>query len=284
MAQDLSGCEVTIAGLGLMGGSLALALQGKVRRIRGVEPAPQAARRALELGMVEAVVPLEQAVTSDLIVLAAPVQAIIGSLAELQRLAPAGAPVVLDLGSTKAQICQAMQALPPAYDPIGGHPMCGKEVSGADHAEASLFASKTFVLAPLERTGPRAWELAQRLVEALGAHAISLSPELHDRLVAGSSHLPYLSAVGLVLAGERLQDERFWQVTASGFRDSTRLAGSDLTMMVDILLSNQPAVLDSLERFQGALDDLAGLLRRDDRAGLQAALAEARQRRQKLLL
>lgn len=278
----LINCDVTIVGLGLMGGSLALALAGKVRSIRGVEPSPEAARLALDMGLVGSVIPLGEAVQSDLIVLAAPARAILTCLDQLSALNPTRSVVVLDLGSTKREICAAMQSLPAAYDPIGGHPMCGKEVSGAANAEAGLFTAKTFILSPLERSSPRACSMAGQLVETVGAYPVELEPALHDRLVAHSSHLPYLSAVGLVQAADNMQDDRLWQVAASGFRDSTRLAGSDLVMMVDILLSNQSAVLEALNDYRTALDELERLVRAGDAESLKAGLASARSCRQKL--
>ncbi len=265
-----------------MGGSLALALAGKVRRLIGVDPAPEAASLALQLGLVQEIVPMNAATTCDLLVLAAPVRAILGCLAAMNELIPEQGLMVLDLGSTKSAICEAMQSLPAQYDPVGGHPMCGKEVSGAAHAEASLFQEKTFILTPLERTSPQAVQTALQLIAHIGSRPLILSADIHDRLAAGASHLPYLSAVALVLAAENLQDERIWQVAASGFRDSTRLAGSDLTMMVDILMSNQAPVLDSIEWFQTALAGLAGLVQEHDEAGLRQALEKAMRRRQGL--
>ena len=280
MLEDLSQCNVTIVGLGLMGGSLALALAGKVRHLRGVEASPQAANLALEMGLVEAIIPLREAINSDLIVLAAPVGAILTCLSEMGSLTPARPVVVMDLGSTKARVCSAMETLPASFDPIGGHPMCGREVSGAANADAGLFINKTFVLSRLSRSSAQAERLANLLVQAVGACPIALSPDLHDRLVARSSHLPYLGSVGLVKTAESLHDERFWQVTASGFRDSTRLAGSDLTMMVDILLSNQVEVLQAVEDLQGHLNEIATLVRGGDASALLELLVSARNTRQ----
>ncbi len=248
-----------------------------------MEASREAASLALEMGLVDAIIDLDEVVESDLIVLAAPAGAILTCLQALGGVSSNRQVVVMDLGSTKARICAAMETLPPFFDPIGGHPMCGREVSGAANADADLFRDKTFVLSRLNRTSEYAERLALLLVEAIGARPIALAPDLHDRLVARSSHLPYLSSVGVVLTGDDLQDERFWQVAASGFRDTTRLAGSDLTMMVDILLSNQAEVLQSLADLQAHLAELSELVSAGDPAALREMLVRARDSRRNYL-
>src|SRR3990172_1595193 len=169
----LRAARVAIAGLGLMGGSLALALRGKCVQLIGVEVDPATQAQARATGVVDQLLDLEAAAAhSDLLILAAPVRAILGQLQFLAGRPVPGRRVVMDLGSTKRDIVQAMQALPGGYDPVGGHPMCGKEVSGLRSAEAGLFRDKVFVLTPLARTSPAALALAREVVAAVGAHPL----------------------------------------------------------------------------------------------------------------
>jgi prephenate dehydrogenase len=189
--------------------------------------------------------------------------------------------VLMDLGSTKAHIVARMAALPDHVQPLGGHPMCGKEVSGIEAADPALYRGHTFVLTPLPRTSEAALAQGHALVEAAGGRPLILPPERHDRLVAAVSHLPYLLACGLVGTAEAMAsaDPLVWDVAASGFRDTSRLAASDVTMMLDILLTNREPVLEALGNCSAWLDDLARLVEGKDEEGLRSALTAARKRR-----
>ncbi|MCC6188149.1 MAG: prephenate dehydrogenase [Anaerolineales bacterium] len=279
----LAAAEVAVVGLGLMGGSLALALRSHCRSIVGVDPDPRACALALECGAVDRAAELDGALAADVLILAAPVRAITALVQDFARRPALEHPtVLLDLGSTKAQIVAAMQALPSGWDPLGGHPMCGKEVSGLAHAEASLFRDKLFVLTPLARTSPKALSLARALVAAVGARPLALSPDRHDTLAAHSSHLPYLAAALLVRAAEAAGDPQVWQLAASGFRDTSRLAASDVTMMLDILLTNRSAILAALERYQAEAATLSALLQDGAVEALRDFLTQAFDRRRGL--
>ncbi|MEK7278973.1 MAG: prephenate dehydrogenase/arogenate dehydrogenase family protein, partial [Chloroflexota bacterium] len=199
---------------------------------------------------------------ADLLILATPVRTILDHLNQLSHSAFIihHSSFIIDLGSTKQEITSAMSKLPAHFDPLGGHPMCGKESGGITNADPDLFRGKTFALTPLERTTPRALALAHELISAIGAVPLILSAERHDELAAVTSHLPYLTAAALMRAAESFNDEQLWQMTASGFRDTTRLAASDLTMMIDILLTNRAAVLDALTHYRAELDSLAALI------------------------
>lgn len=273
---------MAVAGLGLMGGSLALALRPHCRALLGIDTDGATLALAHERGLPDISGSLRAALGYDLLVLATPVRTILAQLGELAQLSPPRRLVVLDLGSTKAEITRAMRALPAGYDPIGGHPMCGKEVSGLAHADAGLFQDKVFVLTPLERTSPGAAALARAVVLAAGARPWLLLPEQHDALAALSSHLPYLAAALLVRAAEAGGDERVWTMAASGFRDTSRLAASDVTMMLDILLTNRAAVLTALAGYHAELQHLTACLEAGDETGLRALLEAARARRQGL--
>jgi len=144
----------------------------------------------------------------------------------------------------------------------------------------------TFVLTPLQRTGSEALALAQELVEAMGARPVLMDAERHDRLVAAVSHLPYLLSAGLVAATEEAaaEDSLVWELAASGFRDTSRLAASDVTMMLDILLTNRQAVRETLSRFTHQLNAVADLLEAGDEGGLRSLLEQAQKRRERMFL
>ena len=282
----LSEARVAIVGLGLMGASLAMALRDHCAEIIGVSRSPETLNFALEHHIVNRVTDFDSALDCDLLVLAAPVRTIIQQLHEIGNspfaVRSSWPTVVVDLGSTKTEIVQAMQALASRFDPIGGHPMCGKEVAGIRSAEAGLYRDKIFVLTPLERTSVGAQALVNEMIKIIGSMPLVLSPEQQDTLVAATSHLPYLAACALMRMALAKKDDQLWSVAASGFRDSSRLAASDLTMMMDILLTNRTAILQSLKDYRAELDGLVSLLESGDEDGLRAALEPAQQKRAQL--
>jgi len=159
--------------------------------------------------------------------------------------------------------------------------MCGRERSGLQAAQPELYQGAPFVLCPLERTAPWALALAEELAEAVGARPLRLAADRHDRLVGAVSHLPYLLACGLVhqVMAVGQQDALAWEVAASGFRDASRLATSDETMMLDILLINRDAVLEIVRGAVGHLEAAAALLERGQEEALAQALAGAAEAR-----
>jgi len=134
----------------------------------------------------------------------------------------------------------------------------------------------------LRRTSSEALMLAQELVEAVGAQPLLMDAVRHDRLVAAVSHLPYLLSVGLVATTEEVaaEDELVWELVASGFRDTSRLASSDVTMMLDILVTNRQAVGETLSRFANRLNTIAHLLEASDEEGLRSSMEQVRKRRE----
>ena len=280
---QLKDAHVVIIGMGLMGASLGYDLRGHCRRVTGVVRRPEAVTATEASGCVDdATQDADAAVTqADLVVLATPVRTI---LRQIQRLGPLMKPggVLLDMGSTKTAICQAMSDLPGHVQPVGGHPMCGKEAAGLSAAEPGLYAGCTFVLCPLPRTSPEALALAREMVDFIQARAMVLEPRRHDRLVAAISHLPYLTASALVwhVMGLAEEDPAVWEVAASGFRDSSRVAASDVHMLMDILLTNREAVLDAVDDFAHRLTALRQALAQEDEEELRTrldAIARSRQ-------
>jgi prephenate dehydrogenase len=217
---------------------------------------------------------------ADIVILSTPVRTIVATLAEIgPRLWPGT--LVMDMGSTKADICAAMELLPSGVQPVGGHPMCGKETAGFEAAECGLYRNATWVLSPLPRTDPQALDLAAELAEAVGARPLVLEPQRHDRLVASISHLPFLVASALTAAVAEVgaDDPVVWDVAAGGFRDTSRVAASDTQMFLDILLTNRSAVLAELDAFSTHLGELRTLLAEEDEAALRSRLAGTQRER-----
>ncbi|MEE8390140.1 MAG: prephenate dehydrogenase [Anaerolineae bacterium] len=280
--KDLADAQVTVVGLGLMGGSLAGALRGQCRKVVGV------ARRAETIGTAVTRHLVDRGTTdladgvrkADIVILATPVRVIVQQLAEIGPLLPEGC-LLMDLGSTKAQVVAEMARLPEHVQPLGGHPMCGKEKSGIEVADPALYRGCTFILSPLERTSEAALALGHALAQAVGANPLVLEPERQDFLVATVSHVPYLLACALVATADATTsaDPAAWEIVAGGYRDTSRVAGSDVTMMVDILLTNQEEVLKALDTYQEKLRDLARLVETGNEEDMRATLGAIREER-----
>jgi prephenate dehydrogenase len=271
--------RVAILGLGLMGASLALALRGQCAGLLGADPDPETLEIARSRGVVDRASrnPASLLAEADLIVLAAPVRPNLELLRSLHRL-HTGSAVVIDLSSTKAEVYEAMRALPARFDPLGGHPMCGKERSGIVHAESGLYQGAPFVFTPLERTSQKARQLGAAMAHAVGAYPLWLDPATHDRWAAATSHLPYLLSVCLALATPL----EAAPLVGPGFRSTTRLAASSPGMMLDVLSTNRPEILASLARLRAQIERVERQLAGEEDQRLQSTLVEAAARRQEL--
>jgi prephenate dehydrogenase len=284
-AREFADLQVAVVGLGLMGGSLAGALRGKCRTVVGVARRAETIQAGLAQGLIDrGTTDLASGVRdADVVVLATPVRVILRLLDEIGPLVPEGC-LLIDLGSTKAQIVAQLEKLPHHVQPLGGHPMCGKEISGITAADPALYHGCTFILTPLPRTSEASLALGHRLAEAIGAHSLVLEGERQDFLVATMSHLPYLLACALVSTANTLTspDPAAWEIVAGGFRDTSRVAGSDVTMMMDILLTNREEVLKALETYSTQLRKLAHLLEKGDEEELCSVLSTIRETRKKM--
>jgi prephenate dehydrogenase len=282
MFGPLDDARVTVIGLGLMGGSLAGALLGQCREVVGVARNAATLETALERRLIDrgTVHWVEAVRQTDIVILATPVRAILSQMVKVSQLLPEGC-LLMDLGSTKAQIVAEMASLPEHVQPLGAHPMCGKEVSGIEAADPTLYRGRTFILTPLRRTSDGALAMGRAVVEAAGARPLVLDAERQDYLVATLSHLPYLLACALIATADATtsSDPAAWEIVAGSFRDTSRVAGSDVTMMLDILLTNREQVLGAVATFQAQLDRLADLVEAGDEAELRVALGAIRQER-----
>jgi prephenate dehydrogenase len=271
-----------------MGGSLAMALveRSLCQEVVGVARRTEAVREAMAWGVAQrATTDLAEGVAgANVIVLATPVRTILRQIRQLAAMSLDPC-LLLDLGSTKSDVVAAMEDLPSHVQPVGAHPMCGKELAGLAAAEPTLYEGAPWVLVPLPRTSPHALALARELALAVGGHPFVADADRHDRLVAAISHLPYSLAVTLMLTAAEIgaEDELVWKLASSGFRDTSRLAASDVTMMVDILLTNRAAIGDALRQASAHLDRLADLLAVGDEDSLRALLVAAHDQRRAMI-
>lgn len=253
-----------VCGLGLIGGSLSLALRrsGRFAEVLGQDPDPRArelARAAGAVGAAEAA-PGTLLERAEAVVLAMPVE---GILAWLRRWGPnlRRGTVVLDVGSTKATVVRAMDALPEGVEAMGTHPMAGSEQGGMGAARPDLFYGSAWALVETRRTGPRARALATAIVETAGAKPLFVVAEAHDAATAVTSHLPYLLSGALALRAAAAGREPGARALAGpGLRDMTRLAASDPSLMGGILVTNRRHVKAALREFRSELDRLAARL------------------------
>ncbi len=257
------GFTLGVIGLGLMGGSIALALRSHARHVIAIDPAAETRQRALQQGLADvAIASCDESLRQcDLVILAAPVLAILHILEEIKPFLKPGC-IVFDLGSTKAQIIEKMNALPQHIQAIGGHPMCGKVQDGLNHADGGLFAGKPFILARCARTTQATCDFVEALLGKIGANVVYLEAEAHDQLVALISHLPYLAAAGLAqtAAHANIADDLIRQTLGTGFKDTTRLAESQRAMMLSILLSNRQYIIEALQAYLMELNSVQSLL------------------------
>jgi len=261
--------RIAIIGLGLMGGSLALALRDQGQQLLGCDKDPAALELAQEQNLFIKLSrdPAEILPEAEVVILATPVHAILELIKQLPGLHP-GSPIVLDLGSTKTDVLSAMETLPSRFDPLGGHPMCGKEMPGFENAEADIFQGAAFAFTPLERTSTAARFFAEQLASAVGARALWLDPGTHDHWSAATSHLPYLVASALVGS----TPSQVKPLVGSGFRSTTRIAGTPASIMLDVLETNRENVLAQLEKLLQVLKEYQELLSSGDYAALKSIL------------
>jgi prephenate dehydrogenase len=272
--------RIAILGLGLMGGSLALALRHRCQRLSAVDRDPETLALARQQGLVDALSdhPEEILPQADAVILATPVKTILEFIPRMPSLIPDNdrQVIVLDLGSTKVQICRAFEELPARFDPLGGHPMCGKETSGLANAEAGLYQGAAFAFTALPRTTQRARAFAAQLARVVGARELWLDPATHDRWVAATSHLPYLASCALSSATPL----EAAPLVGPGFRDAARLAESPAHVMLDILETNREHLLPAVKRLQRQLELLEGDLASGDFESLKTRLEKSATQRE----
>jgi len=274
---NLAESKIAIIGLGLMGGSLALGLRGKCAALYGCDPHLPTLELALSQHIVDYADsdPATLLPEADVVILSVPIPAILTLLEKLPSFTPNPC-IVMDLGSTKKLVVEAMSKLPERFDPIGGHPICGKEKLSLANAERTLYYAAPFLLTPLERTSSRALSAATQIIEALGAKGKVLDAIEHDRILASTSHLPFLISSALALTTP--QDVA--PFIGPGFKSTSRLAGTSSSMMLGVLQSNRENVLNALHGMQNQLAEIESALSTEDFKKLESLLDDAQSKYQ----
>lgn len=262
-----------MVGTGLIGGSIGLALRAQGWHVTGSDRDPTRAERAVEVGAADAV---GVDADAEITFVAVPV----ASIPAAARAALASGGLVTDVGSVKASVVDAVDH--PRF--VGGHPMAGSEQDGLDGADASLFDGATWVLTPVESTDPEAYARVRAVVSSLGARVVAIDPSRHDELVALVSHVPHLTAAGLMtLAAESAEEHgTLLSLAAGGFRDMTRIASGHPGIWPDICAENRAAILSALDRLTAVVARARQLVDTGDRDGLLTLLEAARRARTNL--
>jgi prephenate dehydrogenase len=272
---------ISIIGLGLIGGSFAKDLRaaGLAQTLLGVDASPENAARASELGLVDRVVSLEEALAlSDVLLLAVHVDAIEALLPRvLDAVRPAQ--TVVDLGSTKFRMAEAVRAHPRRERYVAAHPMAGTENAGPDAALSGLFKGKTVLLCDLDQSAPDACKTALELFHAVGLKFEFMSSDQHDRHAAYVSHLSHVAAYALSLAVQTEEKAGYAvpRLAGGGFASTVRLAKSTPEMWVPIFKQNREHVLEAVDAFSGRLSEFRQALADGDDAKLEALIREANQ-------
>ncbi len=280
--------QMTLCGVGLIGGSLAMTAraQGLVERIVGLGRTQANLDVALARGLIDFATrdPAEAARGADLLVLATPVMTFPETLAAMIPYLPHDA-VITDVGSVKEWVVRALEPLlGPGMALVGVHPVAGKETVGAGAAEEGLFVNRRVIVTPSRRSNPAAVAKVTALWRATGANVEELAPAAHDALLARASHLPQIvaSALAAALEGEQIDGKLVIEYGAGGLRDTTRIAASSAEMWRDICLTNRDAIRAALELFRGSLDKFTGAVERGDADELMALFERGRKMRERL--
>ncbi len=273
---------LTVVGVGLIGGSLAAAVKerGLATRVIGVGRNVSKLAGAVDRGLLDEVTSdlTWAARQSDLIVFCTPVDRVVAGVREAAVACRCGT-LITDAGSTKAEICEALETgLPPGVEFIGSHPLAGSEKSGYEYSNPQLFANRVCVLTPHERTSPAGLQKLRSFWTSLEARLIEMPARAHDRAVAETSHFPHVAAS--VLAATLAPEHQ--QLAARGFRDTTRIAAGDADLWTSILLDNAEEVGRSLDKFAGILDQYRGALSRRDAVAIKQLWEHAKQIRDQL--
>ena len=271
--------RVTVVGLGLIGGSFALALKAKgiASQVVGVEANPLHAAKALELGIVDSVLPLAEAVEgSELIALAVPVD-VIPQLAVKVLNRVTKNQIIIDMGSTKGELCEIISQHPARNRFVATHPMWGTEFSGPEAATADSFAGRNVVICQKELSDVEAVERVENIYRTLGMGVLEMDAEQHDLHAAYVSHISHITSFILsttVLEKER-EEEAIFNLAGGGFDSTVRLAKSSAETWIPIFMQNKYNILDVLREYIHQLNLFRKALEKDDIAALRETIARA---------
>ncbi|HFC91419.1 MAG TPA: prephenate dehydrogenase/arogenate dehydrogenase family protein [Leucothrix mucor] len=279
--------QLTIFGVGLIGGSLALALKkaGYCQQVVGCSRSADHLQRAVDLGVIDRYTlnPAEAVKGADMILVAVPMgamQAVFASIADhLEEYA-----VMTDAGSAKGSVIAAAKAafgeIPAQFVP--GHPIAGREKSSVEAALDDLYTDHKVILTPLENTNPDAIQRVTKMWQTAGAEVENLEVDQHDLVLAATSHLPHILAFSFVnTLAESEHCDKIFHYVAGGFKDFSRIASSDPVMWRDICLENKGAILNALDNYQQNLSDLAELIKNEESDALLNEFESAKTERDK---
>lgn len=281
--------KLVIIGVGLIGGSFALALRraGIAKHIVGIGRSPENMYRALELGIIDEITnePASAVKDADFVLLAMPVGQTGYIMAQIAPYLESET-IISDVGSTKQDVIFAAHThlSKQLIHFVPSHPIAGTEFSGAEAADANLFRDKHLVITPLEENSEQAIKLVTTLWQHCGAKVSCMPADQHDRILAAISHLPHILAFTLmnhVLGSNEDQPEEVMPFAGSSFRDCTRIASSSPEMWRDICLANQETILKQIDAYQNKLTNLRTHLANHDGEALERIFAAARELRQK---
>jgi prephenate dehydrogenase len=275
--------KVAIVGVGLIGGSLGLALhkRGLAGNVTGIGRQQATLDKALAVGAIdEATTDLEQGVTdAEIVVIATPVAAIADQVCRAMAAAPQ-AKLITDAGSTKGLICGAVekQLAGKSHRFVGSHPLAGDHRTGPENAREDLFEGRTVVVTPTKNTSEEVLEITREFWQSLGAMVHVMSPEEHDQAVAATSHLPHLVASAVA----KTTPQEYLPLAATGWADTTRVAAGDPDLWTQIFKQNSADILPALDRLISQLQEMRSQLVAGDWPPLQKTLQQAKQIRDAL--
>lgn len=277
--NEIQNSSVLIVGLGLMGGSVAWRLQGKCQNIFAIDINKTSIDKALLDGVIQDGATKYEEINQDydLVIIALPVCECCNFIRNLPSFLPSGS-VILDLGSTKKQIVEEMNKLPHQYFAIGGHPICGKENSSYDYSDGELFRGSKFILVETDRSTDPSKLYVENFVRVLGAEPIWMAANEHDDVIALTSHLPYL--LSNILAD--IIPTSSSDLIGSGLNSAIRLAGSDVDMFIDILISNRENILTQIRAYSLKLSRFGSLLQDGEIENIKELLNNGRNKYTKL--
>lgn len=275
--------KIGIIGLGLMGGSMTLALKkyNKDITIYGYDNNKKHLTYARKKKLIDYTLVKDNPQNVSIIFVATPVRSIVNVITDLYNSINLTTTIVTDMGSSKKFICQEVKQRFPLLRFVGGHPMTGREVSGPEAAQADLFRDKNYIL-----INNNVEDLAQiaEIIKGIGSKVITLSPEKHDRLISFTSHLPqFLATVIVNLLNEIIaENPEVIDLIGQGFLDFTRIAASDPRMWTDIFISNKKAVLKNISRLKGKIVEFEEAIKIEDEEHIYELIKKGREQRKEL--
>ncbi len=269
--------SVSIIGTGLIGASLGKALSKKFF-VKGLDKKVENAEIALKKGAISKICSLNEALKSRVIIISIPVQYIPAFIKENASLFDDGS-IVMDTGSVKRKVVEAMEALPPDVEFVGGHPIAGKEKSGPEFLDGTLFNGKKFVLTEENRLTKEGKSIITDIMDTISAIPVFMKAALHDKILAYTSHFPYVAAVSIFKTVMQQNTDSIFEFAGSGLKDTTRIASGDILMSMGMVLENKDNVIKALEQYMEILNTVKEKIEKSD---IETVLKYVKDRRDKL--